>query len=220
MKKLLVLIAFGTLAGCSLYFNDSSPGGSGGGGGGGGGNPGFGCASNTDCAAGCYCATDPSAGSNASGTCTEGGFCTTDADCGTGFHCDTGRSSCEPNPPGNPAGSCDGAVTCNTAPPQCPEGQVAGEANGCWSGMCEDIATCDVKPPCSLNQHEDNCRADTTCGASYTGIGCTKPDGSACHAGDTGCTCQSYEFASCGDKTAGARTVTNSAGIPVSLQSL
>ena len=84
MKKLLVLIAFGTLAACSLYFpDDKGSGGGGGGGGGGSAQPGFGCTTNTDCAAGCYCATDGSAGSAASGTCTEGGFCTTDADCGT-----------------------------------------------------------------------------------------------------------------------------------------
>jgi hypothetical protein len=204
MKKLLVLIAFGTLAGCSLYFGNDTPGSSGGGGGGGGGGgTGYGCTSNTDCAAGCYCAPGSGSGSAASGTCTEGGFCTTDADCGTGFHCDTSRSSCEPNPPGNPAGSCDGKVTCTTAPPVCPAGQVAGESNGCWSGMCEAVATCDVHPPCDLNQHEADCLADQTCGATYTGEDCTKPDGSACHDGDANCTCAKFVYATCVDKTAG-----------------
>jgi hypothetical protein len=86
--------------------------------------------------------------------------------------------------------------------------------------MCEAIATCDVAPPCSLNQHEDDCLGNVACGASYSGEGCTKPDGSACHAGDTGCTCTTYIFQSCGDKTAGARTVTNSAGTRVELTNL
>src|ERR1043165_5836055 len=100
MTKLLssVGVALVTLlAGCSLYFGNSSGSGGDGNGpsGGGSGNsgtgspPGFQCNMDAQCAAGCFCAN---------GVCTEGGFCASDKDCGNGFHCDVGRSSCIPNP--------------------------------------------------------------------------------------------------------------------------
>lgn len=96
MNKLLsslgVAIAVATvslIAGCQLYLGSSGGGGGGGGNGSDGTPPGFQCAMDNQCAAGCFCAN---------GICTEGGFCATDKDCGGGFHCDTGRSSCIPNP--------------------------------------------------------------------------------------------------------------------------
>ena len=204
------------LAGCDLYFGDHN----GSGGGGGGNPPGYSCGSgsgsDSQCAAGCYCAN---------GTCTEGGFCTTDADCGTGFHCDTARSSCVPNPPcscnsdadaikqgfnwcdeathtcntgTDPSGACKGTVTCTNAAPNCAEHQVPLIKDGCYTGQCRDITACEGNAACGSLQHEDDClfRA-TDCSASYNGINCHKPDGTACHAGDTNCTCQSYVFAKC-----------------------
>jgi hypothetical protein len=229
MSKLVKTIGFviaiatvGTIAGCDLYFNDkggSSPSASSGGSGGSAASgSGFECSMNTDCAAGCYCAN---------GTCTEGGFCQTNSDCGPGYQCDTNRSSCEPitctctsdadaiskgfgwcdettgtcETGTDPAGDCNDAVTCTTAPPACPEGNVALVLNGCYTGACRAITACESAPACSHLQHEDDCLSPGTCDASYTGIDCHKPDGSACHDGDTNCTCTSFEFNSCSAKT-------------------
>ena len=49
----------------------------------------------------------------------------------------------------------------------------------------------------------------------YNGLNCTKPDGTACQDGDTNCTCTSFVFASCRDKTASARTITLDNGMTV-----
>jgi hypothetical protein len=165
------------------------------------------CTTSQDCAAGCYCQN---------GTCEEAGFCTDDTDCGTGYHCNTDRSSCEPNPPGCQAdtdcaagtfcdvpsgtctiGSCAGTVTCTTAKPTCPSGQVPLIFNGCYTGACFDTATCAPAPACENINDEANCVADS-CVPSYTGHNCTKSDGSACSSQDTGCTCEYFTFATCG----------------------
>ncbi len=241
MKKLLnsltLLVAVGalsTLAGCELYFgnsggngDDSTVGGSGGGGG-----SGYECTTNTDCSSGCYCAPNH--------TCTEGGFCTSDSDCGSGYSCDTSRSSCEPIPPPPPVptcsadtdcdqstgqycdlttntcaqASCAGDVTCTTAMPVCPSGQIALSANGCWTGGCVALDACDTTASCSRINDESDCLARTSdCSALYTGLNCSKMDGTACHAGDTGCVCADFEFASCTDKTASTgRMVQDSSG--------
>ena len=98
----------GTLTGCELYFGHEGEGS---------GDPtppsGFGCKSNQDCAAGCYC--------NADKACEEAGFCSTNDDCAAGFHCDD-RSSCAPN-------TCSDTVAC-------PTGQV------CESGTCTVTCEC------------------------------------------------------------------------------
>lgn len=90
------------LAGCQLYFGDHNnddrgipdPGNP----------PGFACAGNADCAAGCFC--------SAKNQCEEGGFCGSDADCGSGLHCDTGRSSCVPAPACTANEQCDPGSMC------------------------------------------------------------------------------------------------------------
>ncbi|MDB4955486.1 MAG: hypothetical protein JWO36_3055 [Myxococcales bacterium] len=193
------------------------------------------CGTSSDCAAGCYCQV-PQGGSNGGGVCEEGGFCTTDADCGTGFHCNTGRSSCEPTttPPGCTMdsqcgtgtfcdvptgqcsiGSCAGTITCNTAAPTCPTGQVPLIHDGCYTGGCFDTAMCGESPPCKAINDESNCLAHgTTCSAVYVGIGCKKPDGTACHSGDTNCTCQSFQWNSCADKGA-ARMLIEDHGVMI-----
>jgi len=285
---LVASLATSMLAGCELYFggshNDSQwnycgsdgyytcegdnctwqgpqcPAGTGGGSA----TPGgFECQSNTDCAAGCYCAN---------GTCEEAGFCTQDSDCGAGYVCDTMRSSCEPgNPPPpppttcdfdnqcqmgqycapdhtcqstctctndqqavdngygwcdetrntclpgqDPAGTCGGAATCNTAMPNCPAGQVPTLIDGCYTGQCRDYASCDVTPVCTHINDSTNCLARSTdCTPVYSGLNCTKPDGTACQDGDTNCTCTSFVFASCRDKTANPRTITLDNGVTV-----
>jgi hypothetical protein len=176
---------------------------------------GYECSSNAQCAAGCYC--------TAGGTCEEGGFCATDADCGSGYHCDTERSSCEPNPPGCTADSCTGGqvcdsgtgqctsgscavdttITCATAAPVCPAGQVPSEFEGCFTGACQDTAACATPASCNFINDEDNCLARATdCSASYTGLNCTNTGGTACHSGDAGCTCTDFQFAKCENRTA------------------
>jgi hypothetical protein len=182
--------------------------------GGSGNGSGYECTSNTDCAAGCYCTTN--------NVCEEGGFCTTDADCGSGYHCDTSRSSCEPNTtttcssdadctgtgqfcdPTSGAcqqGSCGGTITCNTAAPVCASGSVPTIYNGCYTGDCLAVASCDVAPTCAAINDETDCLNRTNdCTAVYTGIDCTTADGTACTSGDTGCTCASFQFDHCSDK--------------------
>jgi len=149
----------------------------------------FACRADRDCAAGCYCASG--------GTCAEAGFCNADADCQPGFRCEVDRSSCVPID-----ATCAGVVTCAAAPPACAEHEVPLVADGCYTGACRAIAACDAVPGCARLQHEDDCLARTpACAAFYTGVDCTKPDGTACQAGDSGCTCASFVYASCQDKT-------------------
>ncbi len=185
-------------------------------GGGSGNGSGYECGANTDCAAGCYCTS--------SGVCEEGGFCATDADCGTGYTCDTERSSCEPttvptcasNADCTGAGQfCDAATnTCatgecasdsnvsatnTTLAPVCPAGQSPVVYNGGFTGTCEDTATCSPAAGCQYINDESLCLADTTCGATYTGLNCHDSGNNACHSGQTGCTCESFVFAACAD---------------------
>jgi hypothetical protein len=214
---------------------------------------GFDCASNSDCAAGCYCAN---------GTCEEAGFCTTDADCGEGYHCEVDRSSCVPDDTGgclwdnecatgeycspdtltctatcvcmddetavangygwcdetrntclpgqDPGGTCagDAASTCTTAAPACPTGQVPTLLDGCYTGQCRDYAQCDINPVCSHINDEPNCQGRAAdCVTLYIGIDCQKPDGTPCQSGDSNCTCASFQFGRCADRTATPREV-------------
>jgi Cys-rich repeat protein len=224
MNKLLVSVSLlgfvAMLGGCELYLGDhhhhhgggdddtaTPP------------TPGDTCSTNADCAAGCYCTS--------SNTCEEGGFCTSDADCGSGYHCDTQRSSCEPNPTPAPgctadsdcasgqvcdtasgactAGSCAIAttITCATAAPTCPSGQVPNEFNGCYTGACTAAASCTTPASCQYLNDEDDCLARTAdCSATYTGLNCTNGSGTSCHSGENDCTCADFEFASCVDRTA------------------
>ena len=156
-----------------------------------------GCTTDANCPAGQYCDTGTS-------SCTASCTCTTDAQAqaaGWGY-CDEARGTCEPPLPN---GSCGGAVTCNQIMPTCVDGYVALVRDGCWSGSCGQIATCDVTPVCNDLQHESDCLSRTTdCTSVYTGINCTNAAGTTCMAGSTGCTCETFQFANCRDKTAGA----------------
>lgn len=145
------------------------------------------CEFDEDCAAGSSCEN---------GLCETTCICQSDAEAqAAGWaYCNEARSTCEPALPG---GSCGGAVTCNTTAPSCAAGEVPTITNGCYTGTCTTVVTCDVAPTCSAYQHEADCFGAGGCSASYTGINCRKPDGSACQAGDTGCTCESFRFASC-----------------------
>jgi hypothetical protein len=145
------------------------------------------CELDEDCAAGSSCEN---------GLCEPTCICTSDAEAqAAGYaYCNETRSTCETE---LPTGSCGGDVTCTTAEPSCPAGEVALIKDGCYTGTCNAIGTCDVSPTCQAYQHEADCFGADGCTASYTGINCTKADGSACQSGDTGCTCESFKFAQC-----------------------
>jgi hypothetical protein len=183
----IAVAAVSLLAGCQLYFGSSgSSGGRGGGGGGGNGDgnpPGAQCMMDTQCSAGCFCA---------SGVCTEGGFCATDKDCGAGFHCDTSRSSCIPNPQCTGDASCAQGSMCDiksgacTATCLCASDADAIKAGFGWcdetrntcmtgtdpAGACLGTLSCTGGPPaCPDNQvplikdgcFTGQCRAITAC---------------------------------------------------------
>ena len=169
------------------------------------------CETNADCAAGCFCQN---------GQCEEAGFCdpaNPDATkCPDGFHCDD-RSSCVPDecsdatpcPAGEVcnAGTCqpdpatcvgEVAATCNLVPPKCDVGSVATIVDGCYDGGCRAITSCDAPAVCGHLQHQEDCAGrNEDCKQVFIGINCTKPDGSACNMGDTGCTCQSFKYDRC-----------------------
>jgi hypothetical protein len=153
------------------------------------------CTQNDQCNAGSVC--DAKAGD-----CVVTCRCTSDAEAvrqGFGW-CDETRSTCEPG--SDPAGTCTGTITCTTPPPACPVGQVPLRKDGCFTGLCRAITACEAAPTCNSLQHEADCLARATdCTAVYNGQGCHKPDGSACRAGDTNCTCTSFTFASCQNRT-------------------
>lgn len=182
MKSLGVALVLATgLAGCDLYFGDSSSDsytycgedgeysctgdnctlvsdtctqGSG-----------FECSSNTDCAAGCYC--------DDKGVCEEGGFCTSDSDCGDGFHCDTDRGSCEPNQ----TNTCD-----STDPTSCGQGQECTANGQCVSTCtCSDDAEaiqngfgwCDVPADGSPGTCHTGTNPNGVCGGEVSEVTCT-----------------------------------------------
>jgi Cys-rich repeat protein len=155
------------------------------------------CTEDSQCASGQYCD---------SGSCVSSCVCATDAEAkAQGFdYCDEARQTCLAGT--DPNGDCAGTLTCNLGRPSCPAGQVALIADGCYTGQCQAIDACATAPACAAFGHEADCRADDSCAVSYTGINCKKPDNSPCTAGDTNCTCESFVFASCRDKTS-ARTV-------------
>jgi hypothetical protein len=178
----------------------------------------FECRDNGDCAAGCYCGPN--------GVCEEAGFCTQDSDCGEGYECNEARSSCEPTTCAcsndaeavaqgydycdelsascesgtDPAGTCAGEPTCNQLPPTCQPGDVPLlGADGCWTGQCQSVFDCAAPASCSHIQDAETCSGRSDCAQTVNGINCRRSDGSACQAGDSGCTCDSYVFAGCRD---------------------
>lgn len=150
----------------------------------------IGCTDDSACAAGCYC--DPN------GNCAESCYCTTDAEAqasGFGF-CDEPRNTCMPGADPD-RGSCNAPVTCALGAPTCAAGQVPLIKDGCYTGECVGINTCDVPPPCTALNTEALCLVDQACHPEYTGRNCTTPDGAACTSGAMNCTCQSYAFDEC-----------------------
>jgi hypothetical protein len=147
------------------------------------------CSMDSDCLAGQACV---------------GGMCTTTCVCSNdreaiagGFgYCDEARSTCMPGT--DPAGSCVGAVTCNTTAPTCAAGEVALIKDGCYTGSCRAIAQCDLAPTCAAITHETDCLARTAdCTAVYIGHNCTNNMGQSCTSGSANCTCETFTFGAC-----------------------
>jgi hypothetical protein len=146
------------------------------------------CTENVDCAAGCYCDTGD--------TCQEGGFCDETAACPEGFECDD-RASCVPI---QDLATCQGAVSCDVAPPLCPTGSTPTIEDDCYSGTCMLKADCPDGAPfaCSdLNENEAECLGTSACSSVYKGIDCTSDTGSECSSGSANCNCESFVFDYC-----------------------
>lgn len=147
------------------------------------------CTVSEDCDSGYICNN---------GACEASCTCNTDAEAqGAGWgYCDETRGTCEPPAAG---GSCGGTSTCNIVEPTCPEGQVALILDGCYTGACSAIATCDLTPTCEALQYEGDCldRA-ADCDIDYNGVNCRNPDGNTpCSTPGANCVCDSYTFDSC-----------------------
>ncbi len=152
------------------------------------------CASNKDCAAGCYC-------DELKGTCDEGGFCSNAQDCPDGYTCDEERSSCVPG-----GGSCAAAIapTCTNGAPKCPQGSVPLVKDGCYFDQdddgqfdCQAISECAAPPTCERFQHQADCAAGNGCDVISRGEDCTMPGGGSCQDGVPGCVCARYVFQEC-----------------------
>ncbi|MEZ4366812.1 MAG: Dickkopf N-terminal cysteine-rich domain-containing protein [Kofleriaceae bacterium] len=153
------------------------------------------CDSDDDCAAGCYC--DPTQ-PNTFGGCAESCYCSTDAEAVAGGYgwCDEERSTCMPGTDPD-AGTCTGELTCNLGAPTCPAAQVPLIKDGCYTGECVAIESCEAPPACEVLNTEGLCLVRSECTPVYTGTNCTNSGGTSCQAGDAGCTCQNYSFDEC-----------------------
>ena len=187
MKKLLaclgLMMAVSLSAGCTLYFGeddnswDCPPGSFAGEDDWGnatcvaGGGDGFNCASDNQCASGCYC-------DDAVGTCAEAGFCATDTDCGYGFECDcssscvplgtetrTCGSSCfETGCPFGTVCAADGSCV-PEQPPACTDDTTCAAGCFCLDGRCEESSVCTSDADCPADQHCDTTRSTCIPGA-------------------------------------------------------
>jgi hypothetical protein len=136
--------------------------------------------------------------------CVETGTCTSDEECTDGLTCDEERATCEPPEEVDP-GSCAGEVTCDTLPPVCLEDETPGIRDGCFTGVCIPIVDCDVPPPPTCEDIEDElaCVDRRECITVYAGINCTCGVGCTCTGSEAGCTCESFEFAGCEPENGG-----------------
>jgi hypothetical protein len=94
-------------------------------------------------------------------------------DCPPGTHCEVVcATDCAPTPGGpcDPGcwpvcvddqpdvGECYGDVLCDSLPPACPSGTVAGVSNGCWTGYCIPLRECGHDPGHCFMPGEPICR--------------------------------------------------------------
>jgi hypothetical protein len=173
------------------------------------------CGSDKDCGAGFHCDINRA-------SCVPNPTCTKDEQCTQGSMCDTGSGSCVATctcandadavkagfgwcdeargtcmTGADPKGSCLGTISCTTAAPACPEGQVPLRKDGCFTGQCRSISACEGAPACSALQHQNDCTArNTDCAPVFTGHNC---HGTTCGVSDADCTCEFYTFSACQD---------------------
>lgn len=98
------------------------------------------------------------------------------------------RCAAEPATTGEP-GLCYAAVTCDQAPPDCPDNTTPGILDGCYTGYCIPFADCESAPACEEVAAETTCIARADCTPIYEGQNCSCSGGT--------CTCQSWLYTSC-----------------------
>jgi hypothetical protein len=130
------------------------------------------CSMHDDCAAVHYPACGGTGDAEAPEPCGAAGF---------GYCADEGN----PTDPGN----CYGPVTCDQAPPACPEGTTPGIKEGCYTGFCIPLEQCEQPAACNTISNEASCIARADCSPIYRGEDCS------CE--DTVCTCQTWIWESC-----------------------
>ncbi|HUH05721.1 MAG TPA: hypothetical protein VML75_27205 [Kofleriaceae bacterium] len=96
--------------------------------------------------------------------------------------------NCVPTDPD--PGNCYEAAICDSIPPGCPDGTIAGVKDGCWTGYCIPVANCEPAPACAETPTEDGCIARADCAPIYQGVNCT------CDANGT-CTCEDWLYQEC-----------------------
>jgi hypothetical protein len=102
-------------------------------------------------------------------------------------------------------GTCQGEVTCDEAPPECPEGTNPGiNDQGCYTGLCIADEDCPDGAPVFCSDHLDveTCEADARCEVIYRGINCIDPtpnDGTTCEDPADDCQCEEYRFHECAE---------------------
>jgi len=127
--------------------------------------------------------------------------CASDSDAvkqGFGW-CDVARSTCMTGT--DPKGVCAAAVTCTTtAAPSCTDGQVPLVKDGCYTGSCQAIASCEAAPSCGALQFQDDCTGRAAdCSTVFVGHDCI---GTTCGVSDVDCHCASFTFSACEAKGA------------------
>jgi hypothetical protein len=89
-------------------------------------------------------------------------------------------------------------VTCENAPPICPEGSTPAIESRCYTGECVLDADCPDGAPLECSDlAESACIDDATCESVYRGVNCTSDTGEDCTSGSVNCTCESFQFDYC-----------------------
>ncbi len=155
----------------------------------------WGCATDDQCARGCYC-------DEGDGVCEEAGTCAEDLDCGYGLECDCSGScvptgtesrSCEPGScwsTGCPAGQvCTAEGTCvpdGPPPMTCNTDQDCAVGCYCEDGVCEESAVCTTDSECPAGETCDETRmtCEPITGTCYGEVGANCPAAPTCPTGE------------------------------------
>lgn len=120
------------------------------------------------------------------------------------FWCDDEPTE-EPGP-----GTCDGQVTCERLPPECPANTLPGIANGCYTDYCIPVRDCDNEPDPGV------CYAAVTCDAAAPACpgGTTAGIENGCYTGYCIPLDECEEQASCSDITVEATCIDRADCVP------